>query len=64
MLWVPLSYEGLVPQAGLEPASAANLAQTGYKSAALPVELLGEEEKRVFGASAESPRCERATAIR
>ena len=36
----------MVPQAGLEPAPAAYLAQTGYKSAALPIELLGAQWTR------------------
>lgn len=31
----------MVPLAGLEPAQAAYLALTGYKSAALPIELQG-----------------------
>ena len=34
---------GMVPQAGIEPAPAAYLALTGYKSAALPIELLGRD---------------------
>lgn len=33
----------MVPLAGLEPALAAYLALTGYKSAALPIELQGRD---------------------
>lgn len=33
----------VVPLAGLEPALAAYLALTGYKSAALPIELQGRD---------------------
>lgn len=35
--------KGVVPLAGLEPALAAYLALTGYKSAALPIELQGRD---------------------
>ncbi len=33
----------VVPLAGIEPALAAYLALTGYKSAALPIELQGRD---------------------
>jgi hypothetical protein len=33
----------MVPPAGIEPALAAYLALTGYKSAALPIELRGRD---------------------
>lgn len=33
--------QAVVPLAGLEPAQAAYLALTGYKTAALPIELQG-----------------------
>jgi hypothetical protein len=35
---------GMVPLAGLEPAQAAYLALTGYKTAALTIELQGRAE--------------------
>lgn len=38
-----LQANGMVPLAGLEPAQAAYLALTGYKSAALPIELQGHD---------------------
>lgn len=43
----------VVPLAGLEPAQAAYLALTGYKTAALPIELQGlisQLISQVFGA--------------
>lgn len=36
----------MVPLAGLEPAQAAYLALTGYKTAALPIELQGRANER------------------
>ena len=39
---LPNTHE-MVPLAGLEPAQAAYLALTGYKSAALPIELQGHD---------------------
>ena len=41
---IRLSYRDVVPQAGLEPASAAYLALTGYKPAALPLSYWGGAE--------------------
>lgn len=40
---VAMTPKGVVPLAGLEPALAAYLALTGYKSAALPIELQGRD---------------------
>lgn len=50
----------MVPLAGLEPAQAAYLALTGYKTAALTIELQGlisQLISQVFGARGE--RCSR-----